>query len=294
MTETARDRRRITAAAAVALVLHGVLFLLFPRVGLPADDPFEAPLYVAFDPVQPEEREEAQVEPEPPVREIEPELEPEPEPEPDENLAATTPAAPEPAPPSADARSASEAAESVPGRSSSGEAAGGTDAVAERTPEPAPPPPPAPERSFDPAGLQPTTSDRAEIQASQLREISEMQTEYLNAVAEWEARQEERADETSRDSDAATPSDDAPPRRLNDFQDQLSDLIDGIRSADNVVSTDPRRDPDTGDRPSSGSESAADADEPGSGAVTIEDAGGGTRRLLTDPTVDVSSVSSAG
>jgi len=278
-----------------------VLFVAFPRAGLPAEETFDAPLYVALEPVRPDDPEQA-----PPIVETAPQPEPEPErpvqepePVPNEDLAATAPVPPSQTTPSRDEPAPPNRAETAPppSQTPTGTARSSSDSSGATVPpprEPTPPPPPPRERSFDPAGLEPTTTDRPDVRAEQLREIAEMQDEYLEALAEWESRQAELAAASSGDTDAAGPTDEAPPSRLNDFQDQLSALIDGIRSAENVVSTDGRRDTTSGDRAGPGSEEATDTSEPGSGSVTIEDAGGGTRRLLTDPTVDVSSVSLPG
>jgi TonB family protein len=304
MTETVRDRRRIIAAATAALVMHGVLFLLFPRVGSPVDHTFEAPLYVALDPVQPEEPEPApdvpDAVPDPPAEEsdVERDPEPEPEPEPYDTLAETAPAPapdrPAPAPAPARETPAPTRAETAPAPSTaSSEGAERTAPALEGTAEPAPPPRPAPERTFNPAGLERTSSDPADARAAEQRRIAEI-AEVQEELAEWEQRQEESARALSTDSDAADSPDEVPTDRVTRLRSQLYSLIEGIRTAENVVSADGNRAADADDRTDPGSESGTDSDQPGAGTVTIDDTGGGTRRLLSDPAVDVSSVSLPG
>ncbi|TVR66843.1 MAG: hypothetical protein EA427_15540, partial [Spirochaetaceae bacterium] len=56
------DRNRLLLSVALALIIHGILFLLVPGPAALEPVRFEAPLYVSFDPL-PEER---ALEPDPP------------------------------------------------------------------------------------------------------------------------------------------------------------------------------------------------------------------------------------
>lgn len=111
------DRNRLLLSVALALLLHGVVFLLIPGPESLERPPFDAPLYVSFDPL-PAEIDTAEDPPQDPI----------PEPVPDDPVPPPPP--PPPPPPSEPELSGGPIAQTGPGS-----------APAERAPAPSPTPP---------------------------------------------------------------------------------------------------------------------------------------------------------
>ncbi|MFO8042527.1 MAG: hypothetical protein R6U25_04925 [Alkalispirochaeta sp.] len=95
-----RERDRLLVAIAAAVLVHGVVFVVVPFSGLAERDRLDPPMYVALDPLPPEQAEEpAEPEPEPePELEETPEPEPDPEPEPQPEPEPELESEPEPEP----------------------------------------------------------------------------------------------------------------------------------------------------------------------------------------------------
>ncbi|MCG8479063.1 MAG: energy transducer TonB [Spirochaetales bacterium] len=214
------DAERFLLALAAALALHGALFILLPRLDTTQDEPFDAPLYVALDPLPATDGESEPVPPsipEPLVRE--------------ESVA-------DPESSRAESASSAVSAAAPAGRPS----ASGPDgsAAAQGAAERAfvPPTPPLPPRARVAADLRgdfaPSQSASAEAAflEQQLQALYDWQETYRRDLEAWEAEQ-------STGADAGEPS--TPPLRPEidgALERELDRLVDAIRGAStNLIDT---------------------------------------------------------
>lgn len=291
------DRERIGIAVAAALVVHAVLFAVVPGIEERPTPEFTPPLYIALDPVNQENVPDESPEPPPEVvQRSQPEPSPQPRPElqleserqlqreaqsAQPQQAQPQQTSPQQASPQAQRPTEPQLpTERVPASEAPSVDGSQREAQPRLPAEPAPPPSPPRERSFDPANVATSTSVNAEIQASQIEEITRLQEEYLADLAAWQDLQSASSVETNG-GDTDTPQSDP---ALSSFQDALSRAIDGIRQAENVVTA-------TSQRQSTGADPESDSpgDEP-SGRVTIGE-GGGRRALVAGDPPDLSGVS---
>ncbi len=293
-----------------------MLFLLFPRLDDSEVPDFQTPLYISFDPV-PEELVDAEKEPQvpavlpqpqpPTVQEPEPvepaPVTPPPQEEivvspageteridtPEQTVPAPIPGRPTPTPrtpvPSADRMQPPSATE-APAEPEREPASRAVDPEPAPAPTPTPPPPPVRQGPPRSARTAATTTESSEWVASQLQQIADIQEDYLRELEEYEARQQALADSTADGSTSSDPSRPLPIRtpRFTDFQDELSRMISGIESANNVVRTSP-------DQPTAtpGTTSSPNTSAPGIDGVIVGE-GAGQRQLVTGSAPDLSYV----
>lgn len=290
-----RERDRLLVAIAAAVLVHGVVFVVVPFSGLAERDRLDPPMYVALDPLPPEQAEEsAEPEPEPepeetPEPEPEPDPEPEPQPEPEPELESEP--EPEPATEPEPQPEAEEPRAQEPATPSEEDSAPPAEPEPDEAPAapsgpafvetPPPPPPPPRERQFSDVrsdfGGQDSQADSGFVD-SQISSLYDWQSEHSEALEAWEQRQEERRSRTT----AEEPEDDRSAASDNTLAQRLSDLIEGIRtSSSNVVDSD--------DAPPSDRDQSDAGSGDGSG-IAVED-GSGTRRRTEGAAVDLSSVS---
>ncbi|MFW5828447.1 MAG: energy transducer TonB [Alkalispirochaeta sp.] len=314
-----RERDRVLIAAVAALIVHALIAILIP-FSVPAErDALDPPLYVALDPLPPEDVEETPEAPaeRPDEQEPEPPAEPEPEPPSEaetdslraaEEPEAEAPAESEPAPEPEPDPAPEPAPEPQP------EPAPEPDPEPEPPPEPAPAPDPepapepAPEPEPDPA---PQPSGPAFVESPpppppppRQRERSNIVTDFgnreqeadstgveeeISELYEWQSQYreqlaawEERQEERSSRVASDESQDDSRAAEDTALARRLTELIEGIRSSSsNVVNSD---DPT--------SQEEAPSDEPtGDGSGITVEGESGSRVRLRGASVDLSSVS---
>ncbi|MFP4210855.1 MAG: hypothetical protein ACLFR8_06415 [Alkalispirochaeta sp.] len=280
------------------MILHAALFVVVPHgLGREYSD-FEPPLYVALEPVRADDRSETE-RAEETQEEVQPEEVPQEPPTidpPREESIASGEIDDTPPPDAAEAESPSQADPSA--RSDS-----------QAPPDPPPASPPAGPSEAEEAGpVFGAPRDRS-VPVDELRsrratatETGPGATDPVPAAtqeafsAEYEAyvaRQREAEEAVAGDADAgADAGEDELPDGIDSedtwsFQRELTQLIDGIRDAENVVSSTP--DGTASDSPEAAAEGPGEADDPGANPWGVS-VGAGTRFLRTRPHIDLESV----
>ncbi len=244
------DGERFLVALAVALVLHGALFILIPRLDAVRDETFDAPLYVALDPLPVTASSETEPVP-PPTRE---------------------PVVREETVARAESSSSAAPDERPSTRDTDGTVA--APAPAERAF--VPPPPPLPPRTRVASDLRgdfapsESRSTDAAFLNEQLQALYDWQEAYRRDLEVWEAEQAQRLD-----------GGEVAPRPLQPeiegaLARELDRLVDAIRSGStNVIETASPGDREPPD--------AAETDSAASGGIAIGDGDGRRTRLRGDP-----------
>lgn len=306
------DRKRLLLAVVLALLIHGIIFLMVPGPAERDFQPFDAPLYVRFDPLP--DQPEPVAEPES-VPELEPELEPAPhestppEPEPEAEPEPVTPdliggetdpvtaaipeRAPDPAPvpapspspritPQPPADSAPPAAGLQPAPEAPSESA---PAPVPSSPDPAPPAREAPTRTVQRGDLRsaPSAVDDRRL-ATDLERFYDWQKQFSEELADYQRQQ----DAVRSDAIESTPREQEISGTETFIADQLNRILDAIRTADRNVIT--LRDDNGPESPGSDHDTAT-ADDRGDGSGIEIDTPGGTRRRVTGSGLDLREVS---
>ncbi|SIQ83915.1 TonB family C-terminal domain-containing protein [Alkalispirochaeta americana] len=217
------DRARFALALALALVLHGVLFFLFPSLDARDMEVLEPPLYVTFDPL-----------PEVPPQEPSPDPEEEPPPPPPEDLSPESPLQEEEAPEKKDSPPAPPPSPSPPVPADDPPAPPSAPEPAQPDPVPPPPPPPPPprERSFDPNALReaPAREDAPRVE-QEIAELYQWQQEFQETLAAHDQEQQERLSATE-----SLPEQERSALRRS-FSEELSRMLAELRQTGEQVVT---------------------------------------------------------